>query len=157
GGVARGIVWINTQFFATCGSAREAAVLREKIGLTMDMRSVAARFLVACVTLLILPWSASAQGVLSVSPTSIVQQAGVGVPLPSQTVNISSSGNGALKWSISTPTASWLSVSPTSGVQPGNVTVSFASTLAAGTYSASFRVSTNQSAVTVNVQVTINP
>jgi parallel beta-helix repeat protein len=107
-------------------------------------------------TLVIFPTQASAQGQLSVSPTSISAQANVGASVPSQTVNISNSGNGPLKWSISTPTASWLSVSPTSGTGSNQVTVSFASTLAAGTYSASFEVSTNQSAITVNVQVTIN-
>ena len=112
--------------------------------------------LLCVLTLLIFSAPASAQGQLSVSPTSITVQAVVGAPVPSQIVDISSSGNGALKWAISTPTASWLSVSPTSGTQAAKVTVSVASTLAAGTSSASFTVSTNQSAVTVNVQVTIN-
>jgi parallel beta-helix repeat protein len=122
----------------------------------MRSQSLIANLFLCLLTLLIFSARTSAQA-LSVSPTSITLQADVGASLPSQIVNISDNGNGALKWSISTPTASWLSVSPTSGVQPGKVTVSFASTLAAGTYSASFAVSTNQSAVTVDVQVTINP
>jgi hypothetical protein len=70
---------------------------------------------VRVLTLLSFSAQASAQGQLSVSPTSISAQANVGASVPSQTVNISNSGNGSLKWSISTPTASWLSVSPTSG------------------------------------------
>jgi len=120
------------------------------------MRTPSLLISLCVLTLLSFSAQASAQGQLSVSPTSISAQANVGASVPSQTVNISNSGNGSLKWSISTPSASWLSVSPTSGTGSNQVTVSFASTLAAGTYSASFKVSTNQSAITVNVQVTIN-
>ena len=47
-------------------------------------------------------------------------QGSAGTTLPSQTLDISNSGNGSLKWSIAPPAVSWVSVSPTSGVQRGS-------------------------------------
>ena len=61
------------------------------------------------------------------------------------------------EWSVVPANASWLSVSPTSGVNDGTLTLTFTtSALAAGQYQTSFRVqSATGSAVTVNVQASI--
>jgi hypothetical protein len=60
---------------------------------------------------------------------------------PSQTFLISNSGGGILNWTISDNT-SWLTCSPTSGTNSGEVTVSAdASGLAAGTYNGTITVS----------------
>ena len=120
----------------------------------MDLRSATVRLGLFFVAALILPLSVSAQAVLSVTPASLSIQANVGQNVPSQTVNIDNDGNQALKWSIASPTT-WISVSPTSGVQRGTVTVSFSSNLPAGNHSGSFTVTTPESAVTVPVQLTI--
>ena len=80
------------------------------------------RFVAVFVAAMILPVSASAQEVLFVTPTSISVQASEGTTPPSQSVDISNDGNHALKWWIDSPTADWLSVSPTSGVQHDRVT-----------------------------------
>ncbi len=78
---------------------------------------------------------------LSVSPTSVSVQANAGTNAPSQTVRVSNAGNRALKWSVVQASASWLSVSPTSGVNSGTLTLTFrTSALAAGPYQTSFRV-----------------
>ena len=54
------------------------------------------------------------------------------------------------------PTATWLSVSPTSGTGAGTITLTFqTSTLAAGNYTTSFTVQSGTQSVTVNVQVSI--
>src|SRR4029450_14097181 len=108
----------------------------------MEIRPSVARFLSFVAAVLMLPGSASAQVQLSVSPSTINVQGSAGTPLPSQTLDISNSGNQSLKWSVES-TASWVSVSPTSGVQRGSVTVSFpsSSSLPSGTYHTSLTVS----------------
>jgi hypothetical protein len=70
---------------------------------------------VLAVAALLVPTSASAQPVLSVSPTSLTLQGYAGTNLSNKTVSVTNAGSRALKWSVSAPTASWLSVSPTSG------------------------------------------
>ena len=123
----------------------------------MNLRSGTVRVVVFAMAALILPLSAGAQ-TLSVSPTSINVQASAGSAIPSQSISISNVGNRALKWSVAPLTASWLRVSPTSGVggQSDTVTVSFPSPLPGGVYQTSLRIeSDGGSAVTVSVQLTI--
>jgi hypothetical protein len=124
----------------------------------MEIRLSAARFLSFVAAVLIVPASVSAQTQLSVSPTTINVQGSAGTTLPAQTLDISNDGNQSLKWSID-PTASWVSVSPTSGVQRGSVTVSFpsSSSLASGTYQTSLTVrDSNGGAVTVDIVAQIS-
>ena len=71
------------------------------------------------------PSIAAAQAVLSVSPTVVNAEGSVGTNLPAQTVQITNNGNGSLKWSIDRPGANWLSVSPTTGIKDGTVTLTF--------------------------------
>jgi BACON domain-containing protein len=93
---------------------------------------------------------------LVVSPTSLgfgYQQGGT-LP-PSQTLSVTSSG-GTIAFTDSTSGASWLSVSPTSGNTPGSIRVSVnPAGLAAGTYTASVRVSSNAGSITVPVTLTV--
>ena len=92
----------------------------------------------------------------AITPTSVSVQAPAGARPPPQTLTITNAGKGALKWSVSVPTASWLAVSPSSGVNQNPITVSFPAAFSTpGTYMASFVVRTTTSAVTVNVLVTI--
>ena len=77
--------------------------------------------LFAVLAALLLPSSALAAAALSVSPTSFSLQASQGTNVSSRTVQISSSGNGILKWSVVAPTATWVRVSPTSGTNAGTV------------------------------------
>src|SRR5262245_49792805 len=119
----------------------------------MEIRRFAIRLLTVVAAALMLPPSVSAQQ-LSVSPTTINVQGSAGTTLPAQTFDISNGGNGSLKWSIAPPAVSWVSVSPTSGVQRGTVTVSFpsSSSLASGTYQTSLTVrDSNGGAVAVNI------
>jgi len=124
----------------------------------MEIRSFAVRLFTVIAIALILPAAVSAQVQLSVSPAAIYVQGSEGTTLPSQTLDISNNGNQALKWWIES-TASWVSVSPTSGVQHDRVTVSFpsSSSLASGTYQTSLTVSEdNGDAVTVNIVAQIS-
>src|SRR5262245_58164720 len=134
------------------------------------LRNVGSR---ACVFLLLLSSfplllsvPTAAAPVLSVSPTSLSAQTAVGGNVPSQTVRVTNTGTGTLRWSIVGltfvgPTKDWLAVSPTNGTTSagGNnlVTVNFlTSTLAAGEYAASFQITSNTgSSVTVSVTLTI--
>jgi parallel beta-helix repeat protein len=123
----------------------------------MIARSTRFGLFVFVVAALIRPVSASAQPVLSVSPTSFSLQANLGANVSAQTVQIRNAGTRALKWSIVAPTATWVSVSPTSGTNSGTVTLSFqTSALAAANYQTSFRVvSSTGSALTIPVLVSI--
>jgi parallel beta-helix repeat protein len=97
---------------------------------------------------------------VSVSPPSVTVQASQGTNPPSQTVRVSNSGNRALKWSVVQANVSWLSVSPTSGVNNGALTLTFTTSgLAQGQYPpTSFRVeSTTGSSATVPVTLTVGP
>jgi hypothetical protein len=113
--------------------------------------------IVLAVAALLVPTSASAESVLSVSPTSFTLQGYAGTNLASKTVSVTNAGNSVLKWSVSTPTASWLSASPTSGMNDGTITLTLrTSALVAGIYQASFKViSSTGSAITVYVKVTM--
>jgi parallel beta-helix repeat protein len=116
----------------------------------------AAAFLVISAAALILPRTASAQAVLSVSPTSVSVQANAGTNPSSQTVRITNAGKGALKWTVAVPSAPWLSVSPTIGVNSGTLTLTFrTSTMGTGQYQTSFRVDSNTGS-SITVPVTVN-
>ena len=55
------------------------------------------------------------------------------------------------------PTATWLSVSPTSGTGAGTITLTFqTAALTAGNYTTSFAVQSGTQSVTVNVQVSVS-
>jgi parallel beta-helix repeat protein len=109
--------------------------------------------LFACIALLAaLP--ASADPVLSVSTSSVVVQGNVGSNAPSTTIQVINSGNGALKWSVSGAFPSWLSVSPTSGVNTKPLTLTFrTSGLGEGQYQTSFTVTAGASSAIVSVVV----
>jgi parallel beta-helix repeat protein len=109
--------------------------------------------LFACIALLAaLP--ASADPVLSVSTSSVAVQGNVGSNAPSTTIQVINSGNGALKWSVSGAFPSWLSVSPTSGVNTKPLTLTFrTSGLGEGQYQTSFTVTAGGSSAIVSVTV----
>ena len=116
-----------------------------------------ARFLLVFVVASLLPLAAGAQPALSVSPPSISAQASVNTNAASQTLQISNSGNRALKWTVQ-ESAPWLSVSPSSGVNGGSVTLTFQTAgLAAGPYQTTVSVTSNGGSQNILVQVTINP
>ena len=98
------------------------------------------------------------QAILSVTPQQLDLTGTVGTAPPNQSVQIRNAGKGALKWTVSDPTASWLTVTPRSGTNTGTLTLSFlTSTLQAGEHTASFIVSAqNQPAAPVNVRVVLN-
>ena len=107
---------------------------------------------------LLLPLPTAAQTILAVSPDSFALQAPVGTNVASQSVSVLNDGTAALKWSLVPPLASWLSVSPTSGVQADVLTLTFrTSGLGAGVYQTAFDVVENNSGVRarVSVQVTM--
>ena len=89
---------------------------------TLPRLFLAARFLLLCFVVLLVPGVAHAQQVLSVTPnpsTPISVQATFGTNATSQTVGISNSGRGALKWTVVQPAVAWLRISPTSGAACG--------------------------------------
>ena len=94
---------------------------------------------------------------LVVSPTSIsfsFQQGGTAPP--SQTLSVTSSTSSAISFTDSKSTASWLSLSRTSGTTPSSIGVSVnPGSLAAGTYNASITVSSSGGSVTVPVTLTV--
>ena len=73
---------------------------------------------------ILLPGSAAAQQ-LSVSPTSVSVQAPAGTNAPSQTVQVKKRGKptAQVSWSVVQPNASWVSVTPTGGVNDGTLTL----------------------------------
>ena len=98
---------------------------------------------------------------ISVSPTTLNFSAIVGQPSPSaQTASVTSSGSGT-PFSATAAAANngtWLSVSPTSGVTPAQLTVTVASqSLAAGNYSGTITITSPNSAnpVTLTVNLTV--
>ena len=128
---------------------------------TLPRLFLAARFLLLCFAALLVPGVADAQQVLSVSPnpsTPISVTATVGTNAASQTVGVSNSGRGALKWTVVQPGASWLSVSPTSGVNNGTLTLAFSTSglaVSATPYQTTFTINSNGGTATVTVRVTI--
>jgi hypothetical protein len=81
----------------------------------MIVRPIRLIWFVSILTALAHAAPASAAAKLSVTPTSLTLQANTGSTVPSQPVQASNAGNGVLNWSVVPPTATWLTVSPTSG------------------------------------------
>ncbi len=79
---------------------------------------------------------------LSVSPTSLSFTATAGGSNPAnQTLSITNTGTGTFNWTASKGTATWLTVSPTSGQPNASATVSVnIAGLAAGTYSGTITI-----------------
>jgi hypothetical protein len=102
--------------------------------------------------------------VLDVSPTSLAFSAAVGTSPAPSTLTISNTGGGNLNWSA-TDSASWLTLSPASGIAtattPSTLTATVDTTgLAAGTYSTSIVVSASGasgSPKTIPVTLTVTP
>ncbi len=98
---------------------------------------------------------------MQVNTTSLTYSTPAGTNPASQSINITNIGGGTLTWTAGTPSASWLSVSPTSGSDAPNVTSSptfsvNAAGLAAGTYTATIAITPSAgSAATVTVTLTV--
>ena len=106
----------------------------------------------------LLPQSVAAQATLSVVPASISVQTNFGTNAPSQTVQVKKTGGGALRWTVESPAAQWVTVSPTSGMNNGALTLTFQTSglaVQAQPYATSFRVVSGTQSVTVSVAVTI--
>jgi hypothetical protein len=100
------------------------------------------------------------QPTIGVNPGSLSFTATAGGANPaSQTISITNLGAGTLNWTA-TDNASWLTVSPTSGVAPSTLTASVdISGLAAGTYTGTITISATgatNSPVSVPVTLTVN-
>jgi hypothetical protein len=98
---------------------------------------------------------------LSVSPTSLSFNATAGGTNPAaKTLSVSNSGGGTLNWTAS-ESASWLSISPTSGTNSGTITVTpSTSGLSAGTYTTDITVTAagaGGSPKTIPVTLTVDP
>jgi hypothetical protein len=98
---------------------------------------------------------------LSVTPTSLSFNATAGGSSPAaKTLSVSNSGGGTLSWTAS-ESASWLSLSPTSGTNAGTITATPSITgLAAGTYTTDITVSATGaggSPKTIPVTLTVDP
>ena len=117
------------------------ASLKVKLHMNTTRLVRSARSLFGLSAFVLLPLTASAQSVLSLSAPSINQSATIRSNVSTQTVRVSNSGNRVLKWTVTPPAASWLSVSPTAGTNSGSINVAFNTAgLAAGQYQSSFRV-----------------
>ena len=124
----------------------------------MSSRSAFTAPIIVCALFVaaLLPAPAAAAPVLSVSPTALSGQGTVGTNIAAKTVQVSNTGNKRLRWTVTAPTASWLTVSPTSGTNSGTLTVTFkTSSLAAGAYSASFKVQSGTLVTQVNLSVSM--
>lgn len=99
------------------------------------------------VTLVVTP---AGNAVIALNPSSLQFAAQVGVNPAPKTFEIRNAGTGALGWTA-TASASWLSVSPTTGVAPSAVTVSVNSaSLSAGTHNGSITIQALASANATN-------
>jgi len=94
---------------------------------------------------------------LIVSPTSRTFTAEVNGSNPAtQTVSITNGGTQTLSWTVSSPTKSWLSVTPTSGTNAGTLTLSVnTSGMSISTDSATFTVTGAGSTQTVTVTIVV--
>lgn len=94
---------------------------------------------------------------IGVSPTSLRFSYQTGGTAPSsQSLSISSSGSSITFTDSTSSGASWLSVSPTGGSTPSSIRVSVnPSSLVAGTYNASVRVSSTANSFSIPVTLTI--
>jgi uncharacterized protein (TIGR03437 family) len=99
----------------------------------------------------------SAPPVLSLSASSANFSYRTGDPNPApQTVQLSSSG-AALSFTISVSNAPWLTVTPTSGTTPANVTLSVnPANLAVGQYSATISINSSGGTPTIGVVLTVS-
>ena len=90
----------------------------------------------------LLPAPAAAAPVLQLSPLSRSPLKGLWEPTSRpRRCKCQTTRTKRLRWTVAAPTATWLTVSPTGGTNTGTLTVTFkTSSLAAGTYSASFKV-----------------
>jgi hypothetical protein len=100
------------------------------------------------------------QPTIGVNPTSLSFTATAGGGNPAnQTINITNTGAGTLNWTA-TDDASWLTVSPASGVAPSTLTASVnISGLAAGTFNGTITISATgatNTPVSVPVTLTVN-
>jgi hypothetical protein len=95
-------------------------------------------------------------GSLTPSPTSLKYSANYAGPNPAaQTAQLTAGGGGILAWTAAS-NASWLAVSPTSGVTPGTLQVSVnSSSLAPGTFTGTITV-VSLGAVSVTQSITVN-
>ena len=98
---------------------------------------------------------------LAVTPASLSFNATAGGSSPAaKTLSVSNSGGGTLNWTAA-ESASWLSVSPTSGTGAGTITVTPSITgLAAGTYTTDVTVTASGatgSPKTIPVTFTVDP
>ncbi len=93
---------------------------------------------------------------LAVSVTSLAFSASEGGSSPAaKTFEVSNTGGGDMDWAVSDD-AAWLSVSPTTGLNAGTVTVTPAlGSLAAGTHTATITVTAGASARTIAVTFTV--
>ncbi len=98
---------------------------------------------------------------MGLSTTGLNYSTPAGSNPAAQTVNISNIGGGTLTWTAGPSSASWLSISPTSGSAASNNTVSStfsvnASGLAAGTYTATVTITPSAGpAATITVTLTV--
>ncbi len=98
---------------------------------------------------------------MQVNTTGLTYSAPAGTNPAAQSINITNIGGGTLTWTTGVPSATWLSVSPTSGSDAPNVTSSptfsvNSAGLAAGSYSATVAVTPSVgSAVTITVTLTV--
>ncbi len=101
--------------------------------------------------------SAASTAKLQVSPTSLSFAYQQGGSAPSaQNLSVTSSTGSAISFSDSKSSASWLTLSRTSGTTPSSIGVSVSAGLSAGTYSASIAVSSSFGNVTVPVTLTVS-
>lgn len=121
------------------------------------------RALVVLMLLLVGSWSAAAQQpltgprpVLRVTPTYFSVSGATGTDVASQFAQIANTGNGPLRWTVTAPTVSWLTVSPLSGTNAATLTLAFHTAgLPAGTLIAGFNVVNGTQVVNVTVQVSL--
>lgn len=97
---------------------------------------------------------------IQLSATSFTFSAPSGANPPDQTLGISNGGGGTLAWSVADD-ATWLTVSPSTGTEAGNVTLSVNSAaMAAGTYNGVITVSAagaSNTPRTATVTLTVAP
>src|SRR4030095_6046162 len=93
----------------------------------MNLRCNAVRLFVFLVATFVVQLSAEAQSAFSVIPASMSLQVTAGETPPSQTIQVTNTGGGRLRWAVSTigTATGWIAASPTNGSSSGTVTVSF--------------------------------
>ena len=104
------------------------------------------------------PYGGGDKAVLAVNPQGVDVSTPVSTNAAPQYVQVSNGGKGALKWSVSNPSANWLTVTPTAGTNDQKLTLTFASApLPAGEHVATFQVTApDNPAAPVNVRVVLS-